>query len=117
MISEARKVTKQLLFSHKLAPLPPSLFDQYGMLRKTSKSNLANKLWIMYEGTTAPDVQLTDGNEVFYHTTWPRHGTVSHLLRNIQKTVASEFPVFLIYDHYNEFSIKTSSIWFLSKDL
>ena len=43
-ISKQRDISLETLFKHELAVVPPSLFNDDGTMRKTMKSELANKL-------------------------------------------------------------------------
>ena len=41
------------------------------------------------------------------YTLWPKVGTVAALLNSIECSAKQSFPVFLIFDNYNENSIKS----------
>ena len=43
-VSKQRHVNLEQVLSHELAPVPPSLFNDDGTMRKTTKAELANKL-------------------------------------------------------------------------
>ena len=43
-VSKQRDVNLEQVLSHELAPVPPSLFNDDGMMRKTTKADLAKKL-------------------------------------------------------------------------
>ena len=43
-VSKQRDVNLEQVLSHELAPVPPSLFNDEGTMRKTTKADLANKL-------------------------------------------------------------------------
>ena len=60
-----------------------------------------------YTGTIPVNIQIIDGNELVYHTLWPKVATVAALLNNIECSAKQSFPVFLIFDNYNENSIKS----------
>ena len=49
VISQARNVSLEEIFNHELAPLPLSLFDEFGLLRKSVKSDLTSKLFVLQE--------------------------------------------------------------------
>ena len=73
IMSQKRDVELSDLFEYELAPVPTALFDDYGDMRKGSKSVLVSKLAITYkEPPPTVDVQLIDGNEAIYHTLWPK---------------------------------------------
>ena len=42
-VSKQRDVNLEQVLSHELAPLPPSLFNDDGTMRKTTKADLAKK--------------------------------------------------------------------------
>ena len=43
-VSKQRDVNLELVLSHELTPVPPSLFNDDGTMRKTTKADLANTL-------------------------------------------------------------------------
>ena len=107
VVSQKREISLENAFSFELAPLQSSLFDEYGLMRKSNKSSFASKMFSPYTGTIPVDIQIIDGNELIYHTLWPKVGTVAALLNNIECSAKQSFPVFLIFDNYNENSIKS----------
>ena len=67
VVSQKRDISLKSVFSHELAPLPSSLFDEYGFLRKSNKSNIASKMIVSYAGDGPVNLQIIDGNEFLYH--------------------------------------------------
>ena len=55
------------LLSYELVPVPSSLFDNYGRMRKTSKAALVSKLGIIKLDEPEADYFMLDGNEMLYH--------------------------------------------------
>ena len=107
VISQKRAVSLEKLLSFELAPLPPALFDDYGCLRKSAKSPLLHKLAIWNEKNMEPDVVIIDGNEKLYQIAWPKTGTVRHLLHNFRRAAEGQCRTIVIFDRYDERSIKT----------
>ena len=104
VICEKRNITLESVLCYELSPIPPSLFDAYGLMRKSNKSYLATKLMIHDSSIESPDVQLIDGNELIYHTSWPKTGTVASFLQNFEVAAKhnSAIPVYVIFDKYEE---------------
>ena len=78
-----------------------------GGLRKGTKATLLHKLAVFVDRCNQPSIQIIDGNEMLYHVSWPKTGTVKHLLQNFLTATTKEFPVCVIFDRYVEGSIKT----------
>ena len=95
------------VFGFELAPLPAALFDEFGFLRKTSKSSIVKKIIVPFTGTTPVDIQLVDGNELFYHITWPKQGSAIVLYDNLVEKATQEFPVMVVFDRYVDGSLKS----------
>lgn len=51
--------------------------------------------------------RLYDGNEMLYHTEWPKLGTVENLLQSITRAVEKKHEVIVVFDRYIEVSTKT----------
>lgn len=64
VISMKRNRPLEYVFGYELAPLPSSLFDEYGLMRKASKSTLIakSKLFVVGDDNVPIDIQLVDGN-------------------------------------------------------
>ena len=108
VLSQSRKIQLESIFSFELAPVPSSLFDEYGNLRKTSKAMLIKKLGFTCDDRTDVQVQLIDGNEMLYNISWPRSGTTRQLCYNFLNAVKKPaHDVYVIFDKYHKNSIKT----------
>ncbi len=108
VISQNREIELSDLFKFELAPMPPALFDEFGDMRKGSKSVLVNKLAVLAEvQQPMVDALLVDGNEAIYHTVWPRSSTVLEFGRSLVEPFAATQDTFVIFDCYNEVSIKS----------
>ena len=77
-----------LSLSFDLAPLPTALFDEYGLMRNSTKSILTSKLVEEYHENNPVNFQLLDVNEMIYHADWPK------MHNNTEKN----YPVYLIFD-------------------
>ena len=106
ILSQKRNITLENLFSYELAPLPPSLFDENGLMRKSNKSKLTKKLEFISEDIPDIDYEIVDGNELLYHIQWPKSGSVSDLKEILLRTCTKSFPVYIIFDKYTHMSIK-----------
>ena len=54
-----------------------------------------------------PEAEVIDGIEMLYHITWPKGGSVKTLAKNFLRAVEWPFDVTVIFDRYEEGSIKT----------
>ena len=90
VVSQKREISLENVFSFELAPLPSSLFHEYGLMRKSNKSRFASEMFSPYIGT----IQIIDGNELIYHTLWPKVGTVPALLNNMSGALNNRFQYF-----------------------
>lgn len=111
ILSQKRDVTLEYLLSYELAPVPSSLFDDYGKMRKSSKAELVKRLGVFTKDDSCPDscpdCIIIDGNEMLYHVTWPKTGSVKTLCANFSKAVTRDKgEVYVVFDRYNTTSIK-----------
>ncbi len=107
VLSQKRDVSLESMLCFELAPLPPAIFDDYGSMRKGTKSPFLHKLAVWTDEASAPDVQVIDGNEILYQISWPKTGTVRHLHHNFIRAVAKDHRVIVVFDRYIEGSTKT----------
>ena len=82
VIGQQRGVEVTDIFKYELSPVPPSLIDEYGCLRKGDKSVLVKSLGVPIKDAPAPDVVLVDGSQLMYHVVWPIAGTTGDLVKN-----------------------------------
>ena len=94
------------VLSYELAPIPFSLFNEYGDMRKGSKSSLVSHLSVLKHSTIQPEVEIIDGNAMLYHIPWPKNATEEQLAVNFSKSVSRSHEVYVIFDRYQEGSIK-----------
>lgn len=106
-VGQQRHMELAPIFQHELCPVPPSLIDEYGSLRKGSKAPLAHKLCVPLLRPPPPDVTIVDVSQLLYHIVWPFRGDVSVLVESI-KTRLSSHPgeKVLVFDKYHKVSAK-----------
>ena len=106
VVSRKRKLDLEKVFGYELAPLPSSLFDELGEMRKGKKAILVSKLAI-FTISFVPDVSIIDGNAQLHHITWPKSGTATTFATNFVKGVKDDQEVLVVFDRYRPDSIKT----------
>ena len=106
-VGQQRQIKLATIFQYELCPIPPSLIDEYGCLRKGSKAPLAHKLCIQAQRPSPPDVTIVDASQLLYHIVWPSRGDASHIVKSI-KTRLSSLPgkKVLVFDKYHNVSAK-----------
>ncbi|MES9881937.1 MAG: hypothetical protein ABW185_13750 [Sedimenticola sp.] len=107
VLSQKRNVSLESMFCFELAPLPAAIFDDYGSMRKDTKSPILHKLAVWTDETSAPDVQVIDVNEIQYQISWPKTGTVRHLHHNFIRAIEKYHRVIVMFNRYIEGSTKT----------
>jgi hypothetical protein len=106
-IGQQRQIDLAPIFMYELCPVPSSLLDEYGFLRKGSKAPLAQKLCVKISHPPPPAVTIIDVSQLLYHITWPCKGDASAIVKPI-KTRLSFLPgkKVLVFDKYNDVSAK-----------
>lgn len=109
-----RTIDLKAVLSHELAPIPTSMFADSGEMRiGKSKSTLKRKLQIETSSRGIHgDVQILDGCALLWTVYWPASGTVQDFASSFSSSVCRrlrESDVYLIFDRYHEFSIKTGT--------
>ena len=101
------------IFSKELAYHPPSLFNDNGEPRFcTSKASLkqALALYVSIRATADPDAFVIDGSAWLWTIAYPSSGTVKDFVEAFFSRILlflSRGHVYLIFDRYPEFSIKS----------
>ena len=54
------------IFQYELSPVPPSLIDDFGCLRKVDKTVLVKCLGVPVNSAPAPEVVLVDASQMLY---------------------------------------------------
>ena len=90
------------LFNYELAPVPPSLINDYDCLRKSDKSILVWKLGSTIASPSDPEILLIDGNQLLYHVVWPVPGPVENIAASIKARLGTlSYKVDVIFDWYD----------------
>ena len=71
------------IFQCELSPVPPSLIDEFGCLRKADKTVLVKCLGVPVNSAPAHDVVLVDASQLLYHVVWPVAGIAGDLASSI----------------------------------
>ena len=84
MIGQWRQMEIEPLFAYELCPVPPSLIDEQGCLRKGNKSGLVKRLGVLETSQEAPEIVIVDGQQLLYRIVWPHGGSPSDLIASMQ---------------------------------
>ena len=107
IVGQKRDISIADLFNYELAPVPPSLINDYGCLRKSDKSILVRKLGSTIASPSDPDILLIYGNRQLYHVVWPVPGTVENIAASIKARLGTlSYKVYVIFDRYDGVSAK-----------
>ena len=101
------------LLAQELAPVPPALFTDSGELRTASaksvlKTNTA-QLLSARRAQKNVDVIVIDGSAYLWIPSWPASGTIQHYIEKLKYHIGQKLTkadVFLVFDRYQEYSIK-----------
>ena len=111
VIGQQRNIQLLSVFEYELSPVPPSLVDEFGYLRKGDKSVLVKRLGSESESMPKPNVLLVDANQLLYHIVWPTSGTVADIAESCKARLTSGdkyqgSTIFVIFDQYAGLSAK-----------
>ena len=94
------------VFQFELSPVPPTLIDEYGWLRKGDKTVLVKSLSVSVMTPCAPHVVLVDAGQLLYHVVWPVSGTTGDLAASFDTRLALDYPpvskTIIIFDRYDQ---------------
>ena len=79
VVGQQRGMEVTDIFQYELSPVPPSLIDEFGCLRKADKTVLVKCLGVPVNSAPAHDVVLVDASQLLYHVVWPVAGTAGDL--------------------------------------
>ena len=65
-VGQQRGVEVTDIFQYELSPVPPSLIDEFGCLRKADKTVFVKCLGVPVNSAPAPDVVLVDASQLLY---------------------------------------------------
>ena len=103
VVGQQRGVEVIDIFQYELSPVPPSLIDEFGCLRKADKTVLVKCLGVPVNSAPAPDVVLVDASQLLYHVVWPVSGTAGHLASSFVVRLSRyppEAPKLVLFDRY-----------------
>ena len=107
IVGQKRDISIADLFNYELAPVPPSLINDYGCLRKSDKSIIVRKLGSTITSPSDPDILLIYGNRRLYHVVWPVPGTVENIAASIKARLGIlSYKVYVMFDRYDGVSAK-----------
>ena len=107
MVGSKRSIELSTLFDYELSPVPSSIIDEYGCLRKGNKSVIVQRLGVLEANPPVPDVVLVDALQLIYHVVWPSSGTVSDLAAGMGPRLKRyNTKTFVIFDRYEQVSAK-----------
>ena len=111
----ADRIQLEDLFKYELAPVPTALFNNTGEGRyPKSKSVLKNALKVeVFTRKIVPDATFIDGCAMLHSSIhWPKGGKVNDFLVGVRCYISKKLinsDVYLIFDRYNDFSIKSDT--------
>ena len=79
VVGQQRGTEVTYIFQNELSPVPPSLIDEFGCLRKADKTVLVKCLGVPVNSAPAPAVVLVDASQLLYHVVWPVAGRAGDL--------------------------------------
>ena len=99
VVGGQRKVELSSLFKYELSPVPLSIIDDNGCLRKGNMSVLVQQLGIPVCNPQPPDVVIVDASQLIYHVVWPSSGTVADLAASMGHRLSCyNTQTFVIFD-------------------
>jgi hypothetical protein len=108
IVGQTRNVNLKSVFEYELCAVPPSIFDDFGLLRKGHKANLVKKVAILSTKPSPPEEVIVDAGQLLYHIVWPCGGTVSTVATSMGTRLQpySGIPTKVIFDRYGNMSAK-----------
>ena len=108
VISQNRDIQLSEVFKHELTPVPSALFDEYGDMRKGSKAVLTQKVAVFSSTPLGQvDLEVIDGNEAIYHTSWQRNTIRKSFVDTFIKSYDRPHDTYIVFDRYDKHSIKS----------
>lgn len=107
MVGSKKHMELSALFDFELGPVPASIVDEYGCLRKGNKSVIAQRLGVLDPNPQPPDVVLVDASQLIYYVVWPSAGTVADLAASMGRRLHQHITqTYVIFDRYQQLSAK-----------
>ena len=87
--------------------VPPSIIDEFGILRKV-KAQLMKNLVIVSTEPSNPDYVIVAAGQLLYHIVWPSDGTVSTIATSMGARLQpyNALPTTVVFDRYGNVSAK-----------
>ena len=79
VVGQQRNIDMADVFKSELSPVPPSLINEYGCLRKGDKAVRVKSLGVSVMNPSDPEVVLVDDGQLLYQVVWPVSGTTADL--------------------------------------
>ena len=113
-LAGCREFDLKELFQYELSPIPTSLFDDNGDMRPaTAKSALKKKLQLEVPSRTLEKaIKIIDGCAFLWTVSWPTKKPIASFVENFWSKILrylEESDVYLVFDRYNELSIKNTT--------
>ena len=114
-LMSSREIDHKELFSHELAPIPTSMFEDNGDMRITQQnSSLKQKPQVEQSSQTLSfsDTIIIDGGALLWIIQWPNQGIIQDFVNNVLEYVFRKFEhsdVYVIFDRYFEYSTKSAT--------
>ena len=92
------------IFEYELCTVPPALVDEYGCLRRGSKSPLVKRLGVVALEPNDPVTVIVDAQQILYHVVWPINGTAKDLAMPIYARLKDyrDAERILVFDKYHD---------------
>ena len=114
-LQQSRNIQLSDVLNYELSPVPASMFSESGEMRiPTTKSALKRALQVEVSSRLAlqPDATIIDGCAILWVFHWPNRGNVQDFVHNFASFIFAKVDmcdVYLVFDRYNEFSIKSAT--------
>ena len=108
IFGQSRNINLATVFEYELCAVPPSIIDEFGILRKGSKAQLVKKLAVVSTEPSNPDYVIVDAGQLLYHIVWPSGGTVSTIATSMATKLQpyNALPTTVVFDRYGKVSAK-----------
>lgn len=107
-IGQTRQMELAPIFKFELCAVPPSLIDEFGCLRKGTKSTLVHKLCVTQKEQLPAEMVIIDAQQLLYHVVWPVGGDVKVLAASMKRRLDkyTNPKKILVFDKYQKLSPK-----------
>ena len=93
------------IFEFELSLVPPSLIDEYGLLRKGVKAIIVKMLSVILPTAAEPDHIIVDAGQLLYKVVWPVDGTIEDIASSCAERLSVYSPHStkqIIFDRYED---------------